>query len=300
MDDGRIKIGFDDQTVDLRIEQIIPVKPVTTAAKTSRKYKQIISSIREVGIIEPPVVTREKASSDLYILLDGHLRIEALKEIGEHEVTCLISTDDEAFTYNKHINRLSTVQEHKMIVRAVERGVPEEKIAQALSVDVASIVRKRTLLEGICPEVTELLKDKMVAFGVFNILRKMQPMRQIQAATLMTDANTFSLSYARALLASTPKEELVNPEKPKKVRGLTDEQMTRMENEMANLEREYRLVEENYSADVFNLTLAKGYLTKLLGNARVVRYLAQNHTEVLSQFQKITDMQSIAGKSEGT
>ena len=295
----RIKIGFDDQTVDLRLEQIMPVKPITSSALNSRKYKQIISSIREVGIIEPPVVTREKAGSDLYILLDGHLRVEALKEIGERTVTCLISRDDESFTYNKHINRLSTVQEHKMIVRAVERGVPEEKIAQALSVDVANIVRKRTLLEGICPEAAELLKDKMVAIGVFNILRKMKPIRQIQAATLMNDANAFSLSYARALLASTPKEELINPEKPKKVRGLTEEQMTRMENEMANLEREYRLVEDNYSTDVLNLTLAKGYLAKLLGNARVVRYLAQNHAEILSQFQKIADMKSIADNSKG-
>ncbi|MEM6780768.1 MAG: plasmid partitioning protein RepB C-terminal domain-containing protein [Pseudomonadota bacterium] len=297
--DERVKIGFDDQTIDLRLEQIIPVKPVTGAALNSRKYKQIISSIREVGIIEPPVVTREKAGSDLYILLDGHLRVEALKEIGERTVTCLVSRDDESFTYNKHINRLSTVQEHKMIVRAVERGVSEEKIAQALSVDVPHIVRKRTLLDGICPEAAELLKDKMVAMGVFNILRKMKPMRQIQAATLMNDANAFSLSYARALLASTPKDELVNPEQPKKVRGLTEEQMTRMENEMANLEREYRLVEESYSTDVLNLTLAKGYLTKLLGNARVVRYLAQNHAEILSQFQKIADLKSIADNAEG-
>lgn len=298
--DDKIKIGFDDRTIDLRLAQIIPVKPVTPSARNSRKYKQILSSIQEVGIIEPPVVTREKASSDLYILLDGHLRIEALKEMREQRVTCLISTDDESFTYNKHINRLSTVQEHKMIVRAVERGVPEEKIAQALSVDVASIIRKRTLLEGICPETAELLKDKMVAIGVFHILRKMKPIRQMQVATLMNDANTYSLSYARALLASTPKEELNNPEKPKKVRGLTDEQMTRMENEMANLEREYRLVEESYSTDVLNLTLAKGYLTKLLNNADVVRYLAQNHSVMLSQFQKITDMKSIADGSEGS
>ncbi|MCB9985882.1 MAG: ParB N-terminal domain-containing protein [Micavibrio sp.] len=296
--DNPVKLGFDDQTIDLRVEQLIPTKPITTAAKTSRKYKQIISSIEEVGIIEPPVVTKEKSGSDLYILLDGHLRIEALKEIGERVVTCLISKDDEAFTYNKHINRLSTVQEHKMIVRAVERGVPEEKIAQALSVDVASIIRKRTLLEGICPEATDLLKDKMVAIGVFNILRKMKPMRQMQVATLMNDANAYSLSYARALLASTPKEELVNPEKPKKVRGLTEEQMTRMENEMVNLEREYRLVEESYSTDVLNLTLAKGYLTKLLGNARVVRYLAQNHAEILSQFQKIADIKSVSKETE--
>ena len=52
---------------------------------------------------------------------------------------CLVSTDDEAFTYNKRISRLAAVQEHKMILRAIERGVPEEKIAKALNINVQSV-----------------------------------------------------------------------------------------------------------------------------------------------------------------
>ena len=36
------------------------------------------------------------------------------------QVPCLISKDDEAFTYNKRINRLATVQEHYMILKAIE------------------------------------------------------------------------------------------------------------------------------------------------------------------------------------
>jgi hypothetical protein len=291
-----IKVGFDTQTVDLHLEQIIPVKPVTNAVRSSRKYKQIISSIKEVGIIEPPVVAPDTQNRNRYILLDGHLRIDVLKEIGEYEVTCLVSMDDEAFTYNKHINRLSTIQEHRMIVKAVERGVPEDKIAQALNVDVQNIVRKRTLLDGICEEAVELLKDKMVAGAVFRILRRMKPMRQIEAATLMNDSATYSTSYARAILAATPQDQLEDPEKPKKVKGLTPEQMARMENEMAGLQREYRMVEDSYASDVLNLTLLKGYLTKLLENNRVRRYLERNHSEILSQFEQIAEMQSLTGK----
>ncbi len=294
-DDG-IKRSFDDETVDLRLDQIMALKAVTPAVKTSPKYQQIVASIREVGIIEPPVVSAD-SKGKMYILLDGHLRIEALKEIGETEVTCLVSTDSEAFTYNKHINRLSTVQEHRMIVKAVERGVSEEKIAQALNLNVARIVQKRTLLNGICDEAAELLKDKMVASGVFPILKRMIPFRQIEAAMLMNDANVYSLSYARALLAATPKDKLANPNKPKKIKGLDDEQMARMETEMASLEREFRLIEDTYSQDVMNLTLAKGYLTTLLENAKVVRYLAQNHPEILTQFQRISEMKSLGGRS---
>jgi hypothetical protein len=39
-----------------------------------------------------------------------------------------------------------------MILKAIERGVLEERIAKALNVDVGSIKRKRRLLDGICPD----------------------------------------------------------------------------------------------------------------------------------------------------
>lgn len=293
IEDGGIKMAFIDKTVDLRVEQLIPTKPITTAARRSRKYTQILTSMNAVGIIEPPVVTAEPSTNGLYIILDGHLRIEALKETGEKTVTCLLSTDDEAFTYNKHINRLSTIQEHRMILKAIERGVPEDRIAKALGVDVRSIIQKRNLLDGICTEAVDLLKDKHAPVGVFRILRKMKPVRQIDAARLMNDAGVYSVSYARVLWTATPKDQLANPEKPKKIKGLTEEQMDRMENEMANLEREYQLVEENYGTGVLNLTLAKGYLTKLLGNAKVINYLVRQQPEIFSQFQRISEMESL-------
>ncbi len=293
--DGGIAIGFDSDMVTLRIDQIVPIKVVANTLQKSSKYKQILSSIREVGVIEPPVVVPEGKSKERFILLDGHMRIEALKELGSDEVVCLISSDDEAFTYNKHVNRISPIQEHRMIRRAVERGVPEEKIAKALCLDVKSIVMKRKLLDGICPEASEMLKDKMVANGVFPILKRMKAYRQIDAITLMNDTGTYSVSYAKALLAATPKDQLVEPDKPKRIKGLDAEQMARMESEMASLQREYRLIEENYGTDVLNLTLAKGYLGSLLGNARVVRYLAQHHPEMLSEFQKITEITSLDG-----
>jgi hypothetical protein len=83
------------------------------------------------------------------------------------------------------ISRLATVQEHLMIVRAIERGVSEDKLAKALNMDVKAIRRRRTMLAGICPEVVDMFKDKSVNPNTFEILRKMKPMRQLEAAELM-------------------------------------------------------------------------------------------------------------------
>lgn len=295
-----IRFGFDANCITLKLGQIVPLKMVTDAVRESRKFKQILTSIREVGVIEPPVVSRDRSTKSRFILLDGHLRVEALKQLNIAEVLCLVSTDDESFTYNRQISRLSAIQEHRMIAKAVERGVSEEKIARTLDVNIRNIIMKKNLLEGICPEVIDLLKDKMVSNPVFIILRKMTPTRQIEAASLMNDAGIYTGSYANALLAASPKNQLTAPDMPKKVRGLTEEQMSRMEDEMATLQREYRLIEESYGSDVLNLTLAKGYLASLLGNAKVVRFLAQNHSEFLSQFQKIAEMTSLSEKNAVT
>lgn len=224
----KIELGFDSDTVTIHIDQIIPLKLISEAAKASRKFRQIFTSIQEIGIIEPPVVARDRGHKNRYILLDGHLRIEAMKQMGETSIVCLISTDDEAFTYNRHISRLSSIQEHRMIARAVERGVSEEKIAQALDVQVRSIKIKKNLMDGICQEAEELLKDKMVSNPVFPVLRKMTATRQIEVATLMNDSGIYTGSYAKALLAATPRNQLVDPEKPKNIRGLTEDQMARM------------------------------------------------------------------------
>lgn len=228
-------------------------------------------------------------------MLDGHLRIEALKELGHTSVTCLISSDDESFTYNKHVNRLSPIQESRMILRAIERGVPEAKIAKALNVDIDNIRQKRNMLNGICPEAIDLLKDKIVALEVFGILKLMKPCRQIEAAILMNNIGVYSISHARSMLAITPKDQLVNPEKPKNIKGLDDEQISRMEKETSMVQREYKIIEESYGLDVLNLTFAKGYLTSLLGNARVLKYLSQHKPEILLEFQRITEMTSLGG-----
>jgi hypothetical protein len=50
--------------------------------------------------------------------------------------------------------------------------------------------------------------------------------------------------------------------------------------------------EQSYGTDHLDLVLAKGYLAKLLSNARVVRYLAQTEQEILAEFQRIAELET--------
>ncbi|CAN5418032.1 hypothetical protein BH10PSE1_BH10PSE1_07760 [soil metagenome] len=43
------------------------------------------------------------------------MRLSALREQGAEYANRLVADDDEAFTYNKRVNRLAVIQEHYMI-----------------------------------------------------------------------------------------------------------------------------------------------------------------------------------------
>lgn len=285
-----VRMAFEETGRRIAIADIQPLRIVTATIRKTPKFAQIAASIREVGVIEPPVVAPDRGERGKYLLLDGHLRVEILKDMGETEVDCLISTDDEAFTYNRRVNRIAIVQEHKMILKAVER-VSEERIARALNVNVDEIRRKRRLLDGICPEAAEILKDKHVPINSFAELKRLAPLRQIEAAELMVAMNKYTINYAKSLVAATPQDQLADAQKRKVIAGLSDNQLALMERESANLEREFRIAEQSYGTDHLDLVLAKGFLAKMLVNARVVRYLAQHHPEILSEFQRIAELE---------
>ncbi|TRZ65058.1 MAG: chromosome partitioning protein ParB [Rhodocyclaceae bacterium] len=289
----RIVLGFVPDPLTLRLDMILPSRKVPEGLLLSHKYKRIRSSIEAVGLIEPLAVGPADKTSGLHTLLDGHIRVIALVELGFSEAPCLVATDDECYTYNKQVNRVSTIQEHVMLRRAIDRGVTPARLAEALGVDISLIHKKMNLLDGICAEAAELLKDRHFSADIGQVVRKMKPTRQIECVELMLLANNITLSYARALLAATPEAMLVDGKKPAKLTGVSQEQMARMEREMSNIQGQYKIAEQTYGQDVLNLVLAKSYLAKLLENASVTRFLQQRQPEVLVEFETIVKTVSL-------
>lgn len=291
-------IGFESETRIIPLLSITPLKVLRPTTKQSQKYRQIIASIRAIGLVECPVVVPNSKKRGTYFLLDGLLRLEAITELGWSEVECLISIDDEAYTYNKRISRLASVQEHRMIVRAVERGVPEERIAEALDLEAGTIHRRFRLLDGICPEVIEQLADKPCPMLVFDSLKRMKPMRQMEAAELMIGQKNFSSPFIRTILAATPDEQLVASRHAKDGDDVSREQIARLERELAVAQSRTKYVEDTYGEDNLQLTIARAYLAKLLGKPSILRWLETHQPEYLAEFQEIVDIASLVPKSE--
>lgn len=286
-----VKIAFEPKVRIIPLDQILPSKMLSATIIGSAKYARIAASLAEVGLVEPLVIAHAKAGN-AFPLLDGYVRLSILKDQGVSTARCVVSCDDEAFTYNKRVNRLATIQEHYMIVRAIERGVSEEKLARALNADIASIRLRRHLLNGIHDDVAELLKDKPVGIHAFQKLRQMKPIRQLEVAELMVSSNNYSANYARALLMTTKPAELVKPEQKAKV-GANLEQIEKLERELQAVSHDYHELEASYGDDTLVLVIAAGFLERLLSRQAIESYLTDLHPEMLQTFRSVVSAASL-------
>ncbi|MFH0131894.1 plasmid partitioning protein RepB C-terminal domain-containing protein [Variovorax sp. VaC1] len=278
-----VVLGFLPKPMMVAVNNILPSRKPPVGLLGTQKYKLVLASIGEIGLIEPLTINAVDRRSGQHVLLDGHIRLHALIKLGYSEVACLVATDDEGYTYNNRINRLSSIQEHLMLRRAIERGVSPERLAKALCVDLSQITKKANLLDGICLEAAELMKDRQFSPEVAPALRRMKPMRQVEVVELMISSNNMTVAYVRALLMATPSEMLMNSKAPSRPRGVSQEQMNRMEHEMTGLHDQYKMIEQSFGEDMLNLVLAKGYVAKLIDNKAVFRYLERSHAAVLEQ-----------------
>lgn len=66
-----------------------------------------------------------------------------------------------------------------------------------------------------------------------------------------------------------------------------------MEREMESLERDFKAIEGAYAENMMNLTLARGYIRRLLDNGKVVRFLGGHHPDVLPEFERIAASEAV-------
>ena len=286
-----VKIGFKLQKIQVPLVDLLPLRPIKDPSLI-RRYKTIFVSIKEVGLIEPLMVFPQPEGK--YLILDGHIRWHVLRELGQTEADCIVACDDECFTYNARVSRITPIQEHRMIVKAVNQGVKPERIAAALNIPVRVVKAFMNLLEGINAEVADLLKDKNISPRNLKLLRRVNEVRQLEIAELMVDADNYSSAYVEAMILGTPPDQLtkVAPVKKRK-KGFSPENIARLESEMAMLERDFKAMEAGYGQNVLHLTLASAYIRKLLENINVVAALKAGHAEILAEFQKISALEAL-------
>ncbi|PHM62508.1 plasmid partitioning protein RepB C-terminal domain-containing protein [Xenorhabdus ishibashii] len=286
-----IKQCFDSHFQTYAIESLSQSRTLPINIKSSNKYKQILTSISEIGLIEPVIIYLNDDGGKK--ILDGHLRIEALKDLGISHAHCLISPVDEAYSYNKRVNRLTILQEQKMLKKAVESGVSIEKLSAVLGVSPSIINTRLRISDGISGEVIALLAEKNISQNVFDVLRKIKPYKQMEFVTTMITLNNFTRKFALSMLHALSPEHLVSKNKTQSENKDVIKTLARLEKEMAALQIETQNLKDEYAENNLSLTIVKGYIAKLLSHNNVIHWLYENNMEYLSILKKISGIEKL-------
>ncbi|CNJ32668.1 RepB plasmid partitioning protein [Yersinia frederiksenii] len=267
------------------IASLLPSRSIPVNVRSSNKYKQILTSIAEIGLIEPVMIFITENGE--HKILDGHLRIEALKDLGITHAHCLISPVEDTYSYNKRVNHLTILQEQRMLQKAVESGVSVEKLCAVLGLSQGIINTRLRISEGISKEALALLADKNVSQNVFDVLKKIKLHKQIDFVSTMVTLNNFTKKFALSMLHALPAEYLVR--KPDNAPDDKDmiKTLARLEKEMAALQVETQDIENEFAENNLNLMVARSYIAKLLSKNEIIHWLYDNKSEYLDVLKKV-------------
>ena len=127
------------------------------------------------------------------------------------------------------------------------------------------------------------------------VLKKVSGVRQIEIAELMVSVNNFTSSYAHALFIGTSPDHLLQPAKPKTVKGLSAGEIVRMESEIESLDAAIsKRPEANHGENMLDLTSLSRYVKKLLTNPKIARFLQTHYADLFEELEAVAKIESLS------
>ncbi len=75
-----VRLGFERDCMEISLDLLHVEIPLPTGIKETVKYKQICTSVQAIGLVEPIVVAHSRQNVGSFIVLDGRMRLEGLRD----------------------------------------------------------------------------------------------------------------------------------------------------------------------------------------------------------------------------
>ena len=263
---------------------IIKLRPLRDRKISQRDFDRILASIRAIGLIEPLIVYPE---GEDFVITEGVQRYRALLEMGIEVVPCVIGRQREAFTGNRMVNRVSPVQENRMIEKSLEE-LDEKTIAKALGLSGITHRMKRTLLKQLDPEVAAAFDQGAITRTCALELTHVKPARQKEILTAMKGYKDYSVAFAQSLVLKTPPPlRATRKGRKRNPWNKTAQRKNDLLKKLADAEQKhdfYSRLYKQYTVDLLRLAI---YARALLTNRRIRAHLDQSHPEIVARFETI-------------
>jgi len=262
---------------------LIRLRPLRDRKVNKREYDRILTSIKVVGLIEPLVVYPE---GNDYVILDGAQRYRAMLEMGIEVAPCILGKQREAFTGNRMVNRVSPVQENRMIEKSLSE-VDEECIAAALGISSLGHRMKKTLFKQLHPDVASAFDQNKINRTCARELTHVKQSRQKEILEAMDSYKDYSTAFARALVVKTPPPQRIAHHRKNNPWDKTTQRKNNLLKKLADAEQKhdfYSRLYKQYTIDLLRLAI---YARSLLTNCRIREYLDRHHSDVVARFDAV-------------
>ncbi len=262
---------------------IIQLRPLRERKISQRESDRILASIKAVGLIEPLIVFPE---GEDFVITDGVQRYKALLNLGVEIVPCIVGPRREAFTGNRMVNRLSPVQENRMIEKSLEE-LDEQTIAAALNLSGITHRLKKTLLKQLHADAAAALDQSAITRVCARELTHVKPDRQCEILTAMKSYKDFSVAFARSLILKTPPAQREVRRRKRNPWNKSAQRKSDLLKKLAEAEQKhdfYSRLYKQYTIDLLRLAI---YARALLTNRQVRECLDQRHPEIGALFEAI-------------
>ncbi len=268
---------------DVDIEKLVPLKERDINFKNNQGYKRILTSISKVGLLEPLCTCRE---NDYFVILDGFIRYKALKELGIKSVPCLIYSTKEAYTFNRMVNKLSAVQESRMLRESL-KIIDQNVVASVFGIKSLQYRLGTNILKQLDKKIIDAIDKGEISRKCARELTYVSIIRQVEILNEMKNTCDFSLSFARALVIKTPPEMRNKNKKDKKPWQENSEKKQELFKKLETVQKRYDFytnIYRQYSTDLLKVFV---YVRQLITNDKIRTYLNSNYPDVLERFEDI-------------
>ena len=263
---------------------LVLLRPRHERKISKREYERIRASILAVGLIEPLLVFPE---DDYYIILNGHQRYCILLELGVETVPCIFAPEKESFTSNRMVNRLSPLQESRMIKKSLDE-LDEKTIATALGIAHIAHRLNATLLKQLHPTIAAAFDAETINKACVLELSYVTPKRQEEILRTMENYKDYSVPFARSLILKTPQHARAkNRTGVKNPWARSEQRKSDLLKRLADAEEKhdfYTTLYRQYSINLLKLVI---YVRLLVTKERIAAYLRESHPDILATFQEI-------------
>ena len=263
---------------------IMRLRPLRERKVSGRDYNRILASVKSIGLIEPLIVYPE---NDDYVILDGVQRYRALLEMGIEVVPCILGKHREAFTGNRMVNRVSPIQENRMIERSLEE-LDEQTIATALGMQGIKYRLKKTLLKHLHPDVAQAFDQGKLTRACAREFLHVKPARQKEILAAMSGYKDYGVAFARSQILKTA--PALREGRSRKQGGPWDKsalRRTELLKKLTETEQKhdfYSRLYKQYTLDLLRLAI---FARSMLTNTRVREYLDQRYPLIVGQFEGV-------------